>query len=93
MYIASADRTANVNWLGEAPLAELAQQIAHARGPSGPNNEYLYKLADVMRQASGRICVLVCPDRQYVFLLCGRLRAAALLMAGGVCVRAHERNR
>jgi cation transport regulator ChaC len=43
-------RTKNVNWLGAAPLEELAHQIAHAHGPSGPNSEYLYRLADTMRK-------------------------------------------
>ena len=45
-----ACRTKNVNWLGAAPLTEVAQQIAHAHGPSGPNSEYLYRLADTMRK-------------------------------------------
>ena len=39
-----------MNWLGAAPLMEVAQQIAHAHGPSGPNSEYLYRLADTMRK-------------------------------------------
>ena len=50
VYIATPDKAKNVNWLGPAPLAELAAQIVHAVGPSGPNTEYLYKLAAVMRQ-------------------------------------------
>lgn len=43
-------RRKNVNWLGEAPLQELARQIAHAHGPSGPNSEYLYRLAETTRK-------------------------------------------
>lgn len=38
------------NWLGPASDDELAQQIATARGPSGPNDEYLFRLADAMRE-------------------------------------------
>jgi cation transport regulator ChaC len=47
---AHAHRTKNVNWLGAASLNEVAQQIARAHGPSGPNSEYLYRLADTMRK-------------------------------------------
>jgi cation transport regulator ChaC len=48
-YIGSSDSTQNLNWGGAAPLPELAQQIATAVGPSGPNYEYLYLLADGLR--------------------------------------------
>ena len=40
----------NQNWAGEASLPELAQQIASAHGPSGPNFEYLYLLAEGLRK-------------------------------------------
>jgi cation transport protein ChaC len=40
---------ANVNYLGAAPLEDIAQTIAHARGPSGPNWQYLCMLAEGMR--------------------------------------------
>ncbi len=49
-YVATADRTANPNYLGPAPLDDVARQIATACGPSGPNYEYLFRLADAMRQ-------------------------------------------
>ena len=50
VYIATPDRTKNINWLGEAPVEALAAQIAAAHGPSGPNNEYVFRLAAAMRQ-------------------------------------------
>ena len=51
VYIATADK-ANSNWLGFAPQEEIAQQIAAAHGPSGPNFEYLFRLAEAVRQVS-----------------------------------------
>ena len=53
LYIASDDRTRNENWLGPASLEELAAQIATAHGPSGPNCEYVFRLADAIREVSG----------------------------------------
>lgn len=46
IYLARAD---NAAWLGPAPTAEIAQQIAQARGPSGRNRDYLLKLAAALR--------------------------------------------
>ncbi|PSJ41096.1 gamma-glutamylcyclotransferase [Zobellella taiwanensis] len=42
VYLATAD---NAAFLGEAPLAAMAGQIARARGPSGSNRDYLINLA------------------------------------------------
>lgn len=46
VYIATEDNEA---FLGEAPEADIARQIATAAGPSGPNSEYLLRLAESLR--------------------------------------------
>lgn len=47
VYIANPD---NAAYLGPAPEVVIAKQIAESRGPSGPNSEYLLKLAQALRQ-------------------------------------------
>ncbi|WP_404376057.1 gamma-glutamylcyclotransferase [Vreelandella aquamarina] len=47
IYLASDDNPA---FLGDAPLAEIARQIAQAHGPSGPNSAYLLNLAQALRE-------------------------------------------
>jgi cation transport regulator ChaC len=51
VYTADADNEA---YLGEASIAELAEQIYECSGPSGPNREYVYDLAAALR-AHGEI--------------------------------------
>lgn len=46
VYIATEDNEA---FLGHAPEADIAHQIARATGPSGRNDEYLLKLAQALR--------------------------------------------
>jgi cation transport regulator ChaC len=46
-YVASP---ASPNYLGPAESESLAAQIAAARGPSGENSEYVYRLASCMRE-------------------------------------------
>ena len=46
VYVAQRD---NPNYLGPAATTEMALQIFHSRGPSGPNADYLVKLADSLR--------------------------------------------
>jgi glutathione-specific gamma-glutamylcyclotransferase len=47
VYVATPQNPA---WLGPAPAAEIARQIHAARGPSGPNTEYLLELAAGLRR-------------------------------------------
>ena len=42
MYVAGES---NPNYLGPAPLATIARQVMASRGPSGPNPEYVSRLA------------------------------------------------
>lgn len=46
-YIATPQ---NPNYLGEAPVSEIAQQILESHGPSGPNLEYALRLAEALRE-------------------------------------------
>jgi len=46
VYIATAD---NAAFLGEASEADIARHIAGAAGPSGPNRDYLFALAEALR--------------------------------------------
>ncbi len=46
VYIATED---NAAFLGPASSVDIARQIACSSGPSGPNSEYLLKLAEALR--------------------------------------------
>lgn len=47
VYVATP---ANRNYLGPAPLVRIAEQVRAARGPSGPNLEYVLRLAEALRE-------------------------------------------
>jgi len=47
VYLARLD---NPNYLGEAPLVDIAAQVARSHGPSGPNPEYVLRLAEALEQ-------------------------------------------
>jgi glutathione-specific gamma-glutamylcyclotransferase len=51
VYLATPD---NPNWLGEAPLHEIASQVRRSVGPSGPNVEYVLRLADALAAMGAR---------------------------------------
>ncbi|AUX43060.1 uncharacterized protein SOCE26_045000 [Sorangium cellulosum] len=42
----------NSDYLGEAPLAEIAAQVLASRGPSGSNVEYVLRLAEALEAMS-----------------------------------------
>jgi len=63
VYIASEE---NPNYLGPAPMDEIARQIQGSEGPSGPNTEYLMELADALRAMGA--------DDPHVFALAERVR-------------------
>lgn len=45
VYLATPD---NPDYLGAAPLPEIAAQVLASHGPSGPNVEYVLRLADAL---------------------------------------------
>ena len=49
VYVATP---ANDNWLGPAPIERIAAQVRASHGPSGPNDEYVLRLAAALREMS-----------------------------------------
>lgn len=62
VYLATED---NAAFLGDATLDAIAEQIAVAHGPSGPNRDYLVNLAQALRELG--------VDDPHVFALTARL--------------------
>lgn len=69
MYLATED---NPNYLGPAPLPEIVAQVRRCRGPSGPNVEYVLRLAQALRELGAAPV-----DDEHVFELAARLLAPA----------------
>lgn len=80
VFIASHS-PANANWLGHASREAIAQQVAQAVGPSGPNWEYVYRLAAALREVrvQGTCGGVACVG------LIAVLRAAAHVLAHKGC--------
>ena len=55
----------NPNYLGPAPLDEIAAQVERAHGPSGSNREYVIELARALREMNA--------EDEHVFALAERL--------------------
>lgn len=66
VYVAGPD---NAAFLGPAPLADMARQIASSHGPSGANADYLLQLCDGLRELRA--------DDDHVFALSAMVRALA----------------
>ncbi|TXD36646.1 gamma-glutamylcyclotransferase [Lujinxingia vulgaris] len=46
VYLAGVD---NPHYLGEAPVEAIADHVLRSHGPSGPNTEYVLRLAEALR--------------------------------------------
>ena len=77
VYIAGPD---NPSYLGPAPASAIVAQIAAARGPSGPNDEYLLRLEESLRALGA--------EDEHVFELAALLRRWRALLVPDV-QRAH----
>lgn len=66
IYIATRG---NPNWLGEAPLPEIAEQVRSSKGPSGQNVEYVLELAQALVEMGA--------DDRHVFDLARQVAEAA----------------
>ncbi|KAH1215958.1 hypothetical protein AAZX31_13G064400 [Glycine max] len=50
VYIATPDKKSNVNYLGPASIEDIARQIIQAKGPAGPNRDYLFNLEKALHE-------------------------------------------
>ena len=58
----------NPNYLGPAPIEDVAKQVVGSRGPSGCNTEYLLNLAQAMREIAPGV------NDEHLFGLEGKVR-------------------
>lgn len=58
----------NPNYLGPAPIEDVAKQVVGSRGPSGCNAEYILNLAHAMREIAPNV------DDRHLFSLEGKVR-------------------
>lgn len=58
----------NPNYLGPAPVEDLAKQVVGSRGPSGCNTEYILNLAHAMREIAPGVV------DEHLFTLEGKVR-------------------
>jgi cation transport regulator ChaC len=65
----------NPNFLGPAPIEQIAHQVLGARGRSGSNADYVMRLADALREIGA--------DDPHVFELAERVASARGIPAGG----------
>lgn len=65
VYVAAED---NPNFLGPAPLVDMAGQVRRSRGKSGTNAEYVLRLAGALRQLGA--------EDEHVFALAAELDGA-----------------
>lgn len=49
-YIATNNKEKNPNYLGPAPIQDIARQVSRAVGPSGPNSEYVFKIEAALKE-------------------------------------------
>ncbi|XP_059058775.1 putative glutathione-specific gamma-glutamylcyclotransferase 2 [Achroia grisella] len=52
LYVATEE---NESYAGPASIEDMARQVVKSKGPSGTNKEYLYNLADAMRQLAPEV--------------------------------------
>lgn len=44
-----------MHFAGPAPISDIAKQVVGCHGPSGLNKEYVYKLAEAMRNIAPEV--------------------------------------
>jgi len=79
LYVGSVSRTVNTEFIGPEDLDATARIIACGSGPSGPNRDYLYNLAESLRSMS--------LHDAYLFELERRVRESTVSTDTQVCIK------